>query len=444
MHKDALKRLREIVTDLVNEIIIADDHTVDVVSCYGAFGPLDQFVKKHFARWAIEEHSWLYSAFCVADIVVANGVNLSKGKLIDSATVKQQKELIDRICAYWESVPFEYEFSFSLSGLKPFRGEIVLWPGIVLRNVVLHAPLDNSLPLGGLFGLGGTDKGVPLNRLLGALETANATPPIASLIVTVPGLMRLNRSNELPALAAIRIVKIILQLGIVDDIFTVVDHPVPPAKAVTVSSSQAAIQTSLMTIPSTFAEGLRRVTLNPSALILSLIDEPSEDNLRVKFKRIIAIIVRDQRVSDGRSNQDEEQADQQGARVATATEWLFDAINEGPSAMSFVQTAIAFEALYGGGKEEPVGKTISTRIAYSLGRSASERENIEKTFVKFYEVRSKVVHAGATRLTGEQRMQLFACQQLLGRGLRHELSLVPAVELEARPKQVGAVPKKKD
>ena len=118
------------------------------------------------------------------------------------------------------------------------------------------------------------------------------------------------------------------------------------------------------------------------------------------------------------------QLDRHCARIATAAEWLFDATHDQASATTFVQTAIGFEALYGGAKGEPVIETLANRVAYSLGTSPQSREQTARAFTEFYDTRSAVVHSGASRLTTEQQRQLTNAQSTLRKALRHEMRLV--------------------
>jgi Apea-like HEPN len=126
------------------------------------------------------------------------------------------------------------------------------------------------------------------------------------------------------------------------------------------------------------------------------------------------------------------------ARIATAAEWLFDAErNESESATTFVQTAIGYEALYGGSKGEPVVQTLANRFAYSLGRTPQSREFLRDWFEEFYEVRSQVVHNGASRLTGKQRKLLSIMLGLLRETLQHELGLVSAAIHHGTPRRLS-------
>jgi hypothetical protein len=89
-----------------------------------------------------------------------------------------------------------------------------------------------------------------------------------------------------------------------------------------------------------------------------------------------------------------------------------------------VQVAIGFGALNGGDINDPIKKTRSNRVAYSLSRTSGEQEELADLLVKFYD-RSKIVHAGASRLNVEQRKQFEFGKDLLNRCLKHELSLIP-------------------
>jgi Apea-like HEPN len=115
------------------------------------------------------------------------------------------------------------------------------------------------------------------------------------------------------------------------------------------------------------------------------------------------------------------------ARIATAAEWMFDAETEAATAMTFVQVAIAFEALYGGSKDDSIGKTLSNRVVYSLGKSPANREDHISAFLEFYSTRSIVVHSEATRLSKLQRTQFANGKQMLRQCLRHEMALLSPV-----------------
>jgi hypothetical protein len=119
-------------------------------------------------------------------------------------------------------------------------------------------------------------------------------------------------------------------------------------------------------------------------------------------------------------------------------EWLFDAENVPPSAMTFLQTAISLDALYGAGEQEPVRSTLASRIAYTLGRTARERKELHSFVNEFYKTRAKVVHRGASRLDGTQRYRLDSAKEIIQRTLSPELRLVGTAITQLRKAAGGA------
>jgi hypothetical protein len=116
------------------------------------------------------------------------------------------------------------------------------------------------------------------------------------------------------------------------------------------------------------------------------------------------------------------------SRIATAAEWLFDSEAESAPAMGYVQIAIAFEALCGGGKNEPVVETIANRVAYSIGKSSGERAHLLKQFREFYNKRSGIVHNGSTRLSREETGLYYWARQTLQRLLITEMEVAGPFE----------------
>jgi hypothetical protein len=177
-------------------------------------------------------------------------------------------------------------------------------------------------------------------------------------------------------------------------------------------------------LPVTLAGALARLTVKPSE---AQPQAPLADRLSV----VGLILAREgqwdpvvSRQAKSAVEAAQAQLDRHCARIATAAEWLFDATHDQASATTFVQTAIGFEALYGGAKGEPVIETLANRVAYSLGTSPQSREQPARAFAEFYNTRSAVVHNGASRLTIDQQRQLTNAQSTLQKALRHEMRLV--------------------
>jgi hypothetical protein len=118
------------------------------------------------------------------------------------------------------------------------------------------------------------------------------------------------------------------------------------------------------------------------------------------------------------------EADDHCARIATAAEWLFDAEYQPKSATTLMQTAIALEALHGGGERDPIRSTLANRIAYSLGVTAAERTELMSFVHRFHDTRSSVVHRGASRLNGDQPFNWMPGRTFCRKRLRHEMRLL--------------------
>jgi len=242
---------------------------------------------------------------------------------------------------------------------------------------------------------------------------------MASLVVTGRGLMNVASASDPAPAGAIRRAKAAIQLGLVEDVFELPSPKFRPPQLV-VYEPRESIET--VAVPAALAGALARLTVAP------VIPQAS---LRERLATVGTVLAREEqwdptkrRVARGSAEAMQAQFDQHCARIATAAEWMFDAAREQRSATTFVQTAIAFEALYGGAKGEPVMETLANRVAYSLGTSPQSREHLVHTLRSFYDTRSAVVHSGATRLAGEQERQLIQAQAILKQALQHELRLV--------------------
>ena len=115
-------------------------------------------------------------------------------------------------------------------------------------------------------------------------------------------------------------------------------------------------------------------------------------------------------------------------RMVRAAQWYFDSLAGDNELLQFVQAMVALEILIGGTKEENarvgIGELMRNRIAYLIGKSIEERRVIMRTFDAIYDVRSSIVHAGHSRLTNEQRGQLWTLRDYVARVIRAEAKLL--------------------
>jgi hypothetical protein len=114
-------------------------------------------------------------------------------------------------------------------------------------------------------------------------------------------------------------------------------------------------------------------------------------------------------------------------KLILASQWLFDSYSTKDELLSFVQTMVVMEILLG---EKTVsdliglGELLRNRCAYLLGESHQGREDILKEFQRIYDVRSKIVHTGKSRLNFNERMLFRKLQWMCLRVIQKEVSLL--------------------
>ena len=117
----------------------------------------------------------------------------------------------------------------------------------------------------------------------------------------------------------------------------------------------------------------------------------------------------------------------QAARVLLAAQWLIDSYTGRNDLLSYVQAAVAMEILLGEEAKSDIigiGELMRNRCAYLIGASRSHRERILGDFIRIYDVRSKIVHRGKSRLTLEERGLFQELRWMCGRVIQEELRLL--------------------
>ncbi|MEW6058343.1 MAG: hypothetical protein AB1540_17210 [Bdellovibrionota bacterium] len=114
-------------------------------------------------------------------------------------------------------------------------------------------------------------------------------------------------------------------------------------------------------------------------------------------------------------------------RLILASQWFFDSFCGKNELLSFVQTAVVMEILLG---EKAVsdltglGELLRNRCAYLIGKSREQREGILKDFKEIYDVRSKIVHSGKSRLNLYERTLFSKLQWMCRRVIQEEVKLL--------------------
>lgn len=112
-------------------------------------------------------------------------------------------------------------------------------------------------------------------------------------------------------------------------------------------------------------------------------------------------------------------------RIFLASEWLFDSFFGDDECLRFVQTMVVLEILLGDKEtstEIGLGALLRNRCAYLIADNHEEREEIIEKFKEIYDVRSKIVHRGAKKLSSKEFGLLVYLQNLCRRVILKESS----------------------
>lgn len=117
---------------------------------------------------------------------------------------------------------------------------------------------------------------------------------------------------------------------------------------------------------------------------------------------------------------------EESQRLKTAAIWIFRSHTNQRWMDKILDATIAIEVLLGDREaSDRVGlsKLMANRCAYSLGRSHSERSQLNDFFINFYKVRSDIVHSGRLGITKAEKQVVTRGISLAARLLRNEASM---------------------
>lgn len=113
-------------------------------------------------------------------------------------------------------------------------------------------------------------------------------------------------------------------------------------------------------------------------------------------------------------------------RMTTAAIWLLRAHMSTGAVDQVLESAIAIEILLGDREASDrigLSKLMANRCAYSLGKSFEERRHLIEFFIKYYKVRSDIVHSGRLRITDDESEVVGKGVALASRLLCHEVNI---------------------
>lgn len=118
---------------------------------------------------------------------------------------------------------------------------------------------------------------------------------------------------------------------------------------------------------------------------------------------------------------------EEAERLRIAGQWLFDSYCGNNELLSFVQATIAIEVLLGEKAVSDViglGELLSNRCAYLIGNTHSKRKSILYEFKKIYDIRSRVVHRGKSRLDLYEKGLFYKLQEMNNKVIQKEVELL--------------------
>lgn len=114
-------------------------------------------------------------------------------------------------------------------------------------------------------------------------------------------------------------------------------------------------------------------------------------------------------------------------KILLAGQWFFESYSGRNELLSFVQTMIALEILLGDKASSDIvglGELLRNRCAYLIGKTHDQRKDILDDFKKIYDIRSKIVHRGKSRLTHHERWLFNKLQWICRRVIQEEVVLL--------------------
>ena len=119
--------------------------------------------------------------------------------------------------------------------------------------------------------------------------------------------------------------------------------------------------------------------------------------------------------------------DKSSEKVRSAGQWLFESHYGNNELLSFIQAAVSLEILLGDKETSNLmglGELLRNRCAYLIGNSHEQRDEVLKDFKKIYDIRSKIVHSGKSRLNKDERKLFNKLQWMASRVIQEELKLI--------------------
>ncbi|MDO9371512.1 MAG: HEPN domain-containing protein [Gammaproteobacteria bacterium] len=120
-------------------------------------------------------------------------------------------------------------------------------------------------------------------------------------------------------------------------------------------------------------------------------------------------------------------AGEHARNIVLGAQWLLDSHCGSDELLQFVQAAVVVEILLGGKASSDLtglGELLSNRCAYLIATSHAQRNELLQDFRDIYEVRSKIVHRGKSRLDLGERTLFNKLRWMCRRIIQEEVELL--------------------
>ncbi|OEZ90707.1 HEPN domain-containing protein [Duganella phyllosphaerae] len=110
------------------------------------------------------------------------------------------------------------------------------------------------------------------------------------------------------------------------------------------------------------------------------------------------------------------------SRIATAIEWYVDSIGVYNQTVALLEVCIGLEALLGEEADmSEMTKRLCDRLAFTLGKTPSERKRYHSDYLALLQLRGKLVHAKIFRLKKDDELVLENGRKMLKKMIDHEV-----------------------
>lgn len=121
------------------------------------------------------------------------------------------------------------------------------------------------------------------------------------------------------------------------------------------------------------------------------------------------------------------------AKILRASRWLTDSFSHHNDTLAYVQRTVCLEILLGDkaiSEDIGIGKLLASRCAYLVAKNLKERDQILEEFPEIYQIRSKIIHEGMSRISSKDWHFAEKIRRLCDLVIWKELDLIRLEYLE--------------